>query len=72
MTQKEKKYLTAAHAAEYVGYTPNTLAQYRCRGIGPSYVKVRGRVLYAVKELDRWIESHARVEVPIAQAQFEG
>ena len=64
MSQPERKYLTAADAARYVGYTPNTLAQYRCRRIGPSYLKARGRVLYAVADLDRWVESHARVEVP--------
>ena len=50
MSQIERKYLTAADAAEYVGYTPNTLAQYRCRRIGPGYLKARGRVLYAVIE----------------------
>lgn len=58
MSQPERKYLTAADAAQYVGYTTNTLAQYRCRKIGPSYLKVRGRVLYAIADLDKWIESH--------------
>ena len=61
MNQPERKYLTAADAAQYVGYTPNTLAQYRCRKIGPSYLKVRGRVLYAIEELDRWVETCAQV-----------
>jgi hypothetical protein len=66
MTQTNRNYLTTADAAKYVGYTPNTLAQYRCRRIGPSYLKVRGRVLYAVEELDRWIESHVKIEIPVA------
>lgn len=70
MSNIDQKYLIAADEAEYVGYTPNTLAQYRCRRIGPSYVKARGRVLYAVDDLDRWVESHARIEIP--QPQFEG
>ena len=48
MSLLEKKYLTAADAAQYVGYTPNTLAQYRCRRIDPSYLKARRRVLYAI------------------------
>jgi hypothetical protein len=61
MNQPERKYLTAADAAEYVGYTPNTLAQYRCRRIGPSYVKARGRVLYAIKDLDEWVEAQEKV-----------
>ncbi len=61
MNQPEMKYLTAADAAQYVGYTPNTLAQYRCRKIGPSYLKARGRVLYPIDELDRWVETCAQV-----------
>ncbi|MCH9695190.1 MAG: helix-turn-helix domain-containing protein [Gammaproteobacteria bacterium] len=68
MYQPAKKYLTAADAASYVGYTTNTLAQYRCRRLGPSYMKARGRVLYAVEDLDNWVESHARIEIPSAQA----
>ena len=61
MKQPQRKYLTAADAAQYVGYTPNTLAQYRSRRIGPGYLKVRGRVLYAVEELDRWVAACAQV-----------
>lgn len=64
MSKPARKYLTAADAAEYVGYAPNTLAQYRCRGIGPPYRKVRGRVLYAVADLDDWVEEQS--------APFEG
>ena len=70
MNQLERKYLTAVEAAQYVGYTPNTLAQYRCRRIGPNYLKVRGRVLYAKEELDHWIKSYA--EVTAMGAQTEG
>ena len=57
MKKPERKYLTATDAAEYIGYTPNTLSQYRSKKIGPSYRKVRGRVLYAVEDLNRWVES---------------
>ena len=70
MSLLEQKYLTSIDAAQYVGYTPNTLAQYRCRGIGPNYRRVRGRILYAVEELDRWVESYA-VVIPV-DSQDEG
>lgn len=60
--EPQMKYLTAADAARYVGYTANTLAQYRCRKIGPSYRRVRGRVLYAVADLDDWVEKMGRLE----------
>lgn len=66
MSQSEKKYLKATDAAEHIGYTPNTLAQYRCLKIGPAYIKVRGRVLYAVEDLDKWVESHRQFEEALA------
>lgn len=34
MKKPERKYLTAVDAAEYIGYTPNTLSQYRSKKIG--------------------------------------
>ncbi len=57
MAKPENKYLIAEDAAKYVGYSPHTLAQFRSEKIGPSYKKVRGRVLYAVNDLNRWVES---------------
>ena len=67
MKKPERKYLTAADAAEYIGYTVNTLSQYRSKKIGPSYSKVRGRVLYAVEDLNRWVKS-TYVEINLCKA----
>ena len=48
-------YLRPAQVGEIMGWSQNTLANYRSRGEGPPYVKVRNRVLYPADELDRWI-----------------
>ena len=54
-----KEYLRPAQVGEIIGWTLSTLANYRCSGDGPPYVKVRNRVLYPADDLDRWIADQA-------------
>lgn len=64
--------LLAQEAAKYIGLSPKTLAQMRCQGRGPRFIKRAGRVFYRIDDLRRWIEtgddcSPARVRVdPVA------
>jgi hypothetical protein len=44
-------------AAEFLGCSVWTLAEWRCKGIGPRFVKVGGRVRYAPEDLTAWIAS---------------
>lgn len=45
-------------AAAYIGSQPATLKTWRCRGEGPPYLKVSGRmVVYLTSDLDAWLES---------------
>lgn len=44
-------------AAEYIGDNPRTLANRRCRGEGPDYVKIGHHVKYPKSALDRYIRS---------------
>lgn len=53
-------YLRPAQVGEIMGWSLNTLANYRSRGEGPPYVKVRNRVLYPADDLDRWIAEQAK------------
>ena len=53
-------YLRPAQVGEIMGWSLNTLANYRSRGEGPPYVKVRNRVLYPTDDLDRWIADQAK------------
>ena len=41
-------------AAAYLGLSDKTLANLRCRGIGPKFCK-RGRVFYFKADLDEWL-----------------
>ncbi len=39
-----------------------TLARWRCEGMGPSYIKIGGRILYLGADVLKWLEAH-RVQI---------
>lgn len=49
--------MTTNSAAQYLGFSPGALNNYRVLGGGPEFVKVRGRVFYYQADLDKWLES---------------
>ncbi len=52
------KPINTKNAAERIGVKPQTLRTWRCRGCGPVYTRLggpRGRAVYDVDELDRWL-----------------
>ncbi|WP_437203481.1 helix-turn-helix domain-containing protein [Planctomicrobium sp. SH664] len=51
-------FLDTRDAARMLNHSPITLACWRQRGVGPSYVKMRGKVLYQRKDLQRYIDDH--------------
>jgi predicted DNA-binding transcriptional regulator AlpA len=57
---KPKRLLTVAKAATYVSLSASTLNRLRVSGGGPRYVKLAGKVLYDVRDLDQWIENSKR------------
>lgn len=52
----EAKYLTAQELSDrYRGeITVRTLANWRCLGVGPRYLKCGGRVIYPLHEVVAW------------------
>ncbi len=54
-------YMRPAQVGEIMGWSLNTLANYRSRGEGPPYVKVRNRILYPADQLDAWIRDNNKV-----------
>ncbi|HXP95231.1 MAG TPA: helix-turn-helix domain-containing protein, partial [Telmatospirillum sp.] len=54
--QIEKRYLSPAEAAEYIGTTIGTLRFWRCRGGGPKWVgKKGGLIRYLRNDLDVFV-----------------
>lgn len=53
-------FVRTPEAARLLDLSPRTLEKHRCDGTGPIYHKLGGRVVYAVADLQAWIESSAR------------
>jgi excisionase family DNA binding protein len=49
---------TVKEAASYLRCGVSTLNKLRVSGGGPMYVKMHGRVLYKIDDLDRYIAQH--------------
>ena len=49
--------LSTEEAARLLTLQPQTLTDYRCRGLGPRYYKIGRRCLYLPDDLKAWIAS---------------
>ncbi len=54
------RYLRTPEAARFVGLSIRTLEKHRIYGTGPLYSKLGGRVVYAVEDLQSWVQSAAK------------
>ncbi|UHD45265.1 helix-turn-helix domain-containing protein [Aureimonas altamirensis] len=48
------RLLRTKEAARFLGLSIRTLEKHRTYGTGPTYRKIGGRVLYAVRDLEAW------------------
>lgn len=48
------RYLRTPEAARYLGLSGRTLEKHRMFGTGPAYLKLGGRVVYVLEDLQRW------------------
>jgi predicted DNA-binding transcriptional regulator AlpA len=54
------RFLRTHEAASFLGLSPRTLEKHRTFGTGPRYVKLGGRVVYKIVELQSWAERGVR------------
>ena len=67
-----KQVLTPAQAAEYLGVTPGTLANWRSTKIGPPFSKINKKcVRYLRDQLDKWVREQQGASTD-AKRQSEG
>lgn len=52
--------LAPDQVAEFLGVTKATLADWRCKGMGPAYVKVGRLIRYPQSPLDEWLEARTQ------------
>ena len=53
-SNKGRPYLTAQQLADRWPQTLGTLAVWRCRGLGPAWSKIGGRVVYYVDVIEAY------------------
>lgn len=69
--------LNPTQAAVRLGLSPKTLANWRCLGDGPRFVKIRcgngrgGVIRYDIREIERWVEEHTQESTSDSSAGTE-
>jgi predicted site-specific integrase-resolvase len=58
-------YLTPIQVSVKLGITKDTLVRWRKNGRGPLFVKQGGRIVYPLRELERWLHSRRRVQAAL-------
>lgn len=53
------RYLRTKEAADFLSLSPRTLEKHRTYGTGPAYRKLGGRVVYAIDDLQSWVQCGA-------------
>ena len=53
--QASKRLLDPREASNFLRVTKQTLARWRCYGLGPSFVRIGGRIFYDMDDLDAFI-----------------
>ena len=61
MNIMQKLHLRTPQAAEYLGLSTSTIEKMRLRGDGPRYAKLGRLVVYAITDLEVWVEGHKRL-----------
>lgn len=64
--QAAGKFLTAEQVVKRWGgvVTAGTLANWRCKKVGPAFVKLRGRVLYPLAQVEAWESANLKTTNP--------
>lgn len=57
-TEKKDALVRARVAAEFLGTTEGRLANMRCAGIGPAFVKIGHSVRYRMSDLEAYVSAN--------------
>jgi len=72
----ELELLDTVEAAKFIGFSVDTLTNWRSRGIGPTYCKIgpglRSSVRYRRTDLEEWIKNLPKVVPSVARNIREG
>lgn len=54
------RHLRTSEAGRFLGLSGRTLEKHRTYGTGPTYRKIGGRVVYAIDDLQTWVDRGAK------------
>ena len=54
---KNHELLTSEESQDFLRVSQQTLANWRVQKIGPPYIKLGGKVLYRISDLEEWLDS---------------
>jgi len=61
VTTMPETFLNTRKAANWIGYKPETLRQWRTNGIGPPYIRVLGKLVrYRASDVERWMDEQVQ------------
>jgi|GEM_PF-484275 len=64
------RYLRTPEAARFLGLSERTMEKHRSYGTGPIYMKIGGRVVYTLADLQTWSQRGMRSSTSDPDAQI--
>jgi predicted site-specific integrase-resolvase len=52
----DKEVMNTKQAADWLGLSVSTMNQWRANGLGPTYVRMGGRIAYRIQDLREWVK----------------
>jgi predicted site-specific integrase-resolvase len=56
------RHLNQDEVAERWGFSPRTLENWRCRGEGPRFLKIGGKVVYRLEDVEAFEQNQLRAK----------
>ena len=60
------RHLNQVEVAERWGFSPRTLENWRCRGEGPPFLKIGGKVVYRLEDVEAFEQNQLRAKTASA------
>jgi hypothetical protein len=63
------RHLNQVEVAERWGFSPRTLENWRCRGEGPRFLKIGGKVVYRLQDVEAFEQNQLRAKTASARGR---
>lgn len=63
------RHLNQVEVAKRWGFSPRTLENWRCRGEGPRFLKIGGKVVYRLQDVEAFEQNQLRAKTASARGR---